>query len=195
MGFLMSSSTFAMAMGEKTLTGNNRLALMAFGDCHGACGPATVAEWCNCSEAEALAVLLELERRGFLRFGIPERYCGSWHSFDYPGWYQPEMVEWLVEREIDSAASRQEGAPAFSSTKHAYIPKHLREQIYDRDGHRCIYCGSQHILTIDHQLPRVRGGDNDPDNLATVCRTCNVRKGTRTHGEFVEWLSEQEAAQ
>ena len=53
-----------------------------------------------------------------------------------------------------------------------------RKSIFTRDGYRCAYCGATHLpLTLDHVIPRVRGGSNDWDNLVCCCTVCNNRKG------------------
>jgi 5-methylcytosine-specific restriction endonuclease McrA len=61
-----------------------------------------------------------------------------------------------------------------------------RKNILLRDHNTCQYCG--HIfppqeLTLDHVLPRARGGDSNWDNLVACCRRCNNRKGNRTPDE------------
>ena len=61
-----------------------------------------------------------------------------------------------------------------------------RLRIYMRDKFRCQYCGEKNgvaELTLDHILPRSRGGDNSPVNVVTACITCNNRKGNRTPEE------------
>ncbi len=52
-----------------------------------------------------------------------------------------------------------------------------RRAILARDGFRCQYCGSTHHLTIDHVVPRSRGGADSWENVVTSCAACNVRKG------------------
>jgi 5-methylcytosine-specific restriction endonuclease McrA len=52
-----------------------------------------------------------------------------------------------------------------------------RHAILARDGFRCQYCGSTRHLTIDHIIPRSRGGASSWDNVVTSCAPCNVRKG------------------
>ena len=61
-----------------------------------------------------------------------------------------------------------------------------RLRIYMRDKFRCQYCGVKKNvdgLTLDHILPRSRGGDNSPVNVVTACVACNNRKGNRTPDE------------
>jgi 5-methylcytosine-specific restriction endonuclease McrA len=61
-----------------------------------------------------------------------------------------------------------------------------RMRIYMRDKYRCQYCGEKKgvpELTLDHILPRSRGGDNSPVNIVTACVPCNNRKSNRTPAE------------
>ena len=61
-----------------------------------------------------------------------------------------------------------------------------RLRIYMRDKFRCQYCGEKKAvgdLTLDHIMPRSRGGDNSPVNIVTACVPCNNRKGDRTPAE------------
>ena len=66
-----------------------------------------------------------------------------------------------------------------------YKPLSLtRRNLFQRDGHRCQYCGySGERLSIDHILPRSRGGSDSWENVTTACLPCNVRKGNRTPRE------------
>lgn len=59
-----------------------------------------------------------------------------------------------------------------------------RANVFRRDNYRCQYCMTQGgMLTIDHVLPRSRGGDSSWNNLVTACAGCNGRKGNRTPDE------------
>src|SRR5262249_49371417 len=61
-----------------------------------------------------------------------------------------------------------------------------RLRIYMRDNFRCQYCGEKKgvaELTLDHIIPRSRGGDNSPVNIVTACLACNNRKANRTPAE------------
>lgn len=56
-----------------------------------------------------------------------------------------------------------------------------RKNIIRRDGHRCQYCGSSSApLTVDHIIPRARGGRDSWDNLVTACLPCNNKKSDKT---------------
>ncbi len=59
-----------------------------------------------------------------------------------------------------------------------------RRNLLYRDGHTCQYCGySGEDLTLDHVLPRSRGGGDTWENMVTACVRCNVKKGNRTPQE------------
>ena len=58
-----------------------------------------------------------------------------------------------------------------------------RTRIYKRDSHECVYCGSKKDLTLDHVLPKSRGGGNEWTNLVTSCFKCNLKKGNKTPDE------------
>jgi len=55
-----------------------------------------------------------------------------------------------------------------------------RSRLFKRDNHQCGYCGSKKNLTIDHILPKSKGGGNTWTNLVTCCSPCNRTKGDRT---------------
>lgn len=70
-----------------------------------------------------------------------------------------------------------------------------RRAVLERDGWRCIYCGvhpgqrkngrflSKNDFTIDHLIPKSRGGANTWGNTACACGPCNNRKANRTPHE------------
>jgi 5-methylcytosine-specific restriction endonuclease McrA len=59
-----------------------------------------------------------------------------------------------------------------------------RRNILNRDNHACQYCGHKgDELTLDHIIPRSRGGGDSWENLITACMRCNVKKGSRTPKE------------
>ncbi len=56
-----------------------------------------------------------------------------------------------------------------------------KREILRRDEYRCQYCGREAAnLTIDHVVPRHRGGEHRWENLVAACPQCNRRKGGRT---------------
>ncbi|MEZ4865272.1 MAG: HNH endonuclease [Caldilineaceae bacterium] len=83
--------------------------------------------------------------------------------------------------------------------RYARVPKRgvrwSRRSVFQRDGYRCIYCGihagdrqggeviTKRDFTLDHILPKSRGGRNTWGNTACACPKCNQRKGNRTPHE------------
>ena len=53
-----------------------------------------------------------------------------------------------------------------------------RRGVLARDAHQCQYCGAR-AETIDHVVPRSRGGTHTWENVVAACRPCNLRKGDR----------------
>ncbi|MBX7245008.1 MAG: HNH endonuclease [Candidatus Sumerlaeaceae bacterium] len=65
--------------------------------------------------------------------------------------------------------------------------KFSRRNIYTRDNYTCQYCGvipPKDELTIDHVIPRSRGGKSTWDNVVLACMRCNMKKGDRMPGEI-----------
>lgn len=70
-----------------------------------------------------------------------------------------------------------------------WIRDEKRLALYLRDGLRCVYCGATleggACLSLDHLLPRSKGGSNDATNLVTACKMCNSIRGDRP---LAQWL-------
>ena len=69
-----------------------------------------------------------------------------------------------------------------------YVPyrKHMpltRQNVYRRDGGKCVYCSGTKNLTLDHVIPKSRGGQNTWTNLVTCCMKCNNKKDNKTPKE------------
>ena len=72
------------------------------------------------------------------------------------------------------------------------VAKLTRRELFMRDNYTCQYCGKQsRELTIDHVVPRHRGGAHRWENLVSACKACNHRKGGRLpHEARMPLLSE-----
>ena len=57
--------------------------------------------------------------------------------------------------------------------------KITRRAVFARDNWTCQYCGSRSNLTVDHVIPRSKGGGSTWENIVTCCAPCNRRKGDR----------------
>lgn len=63
--------------------------------------------------------------------------------------------------------------------RHWKVPPVSRREVLRRDNHTCQYCGSTRHLTLDHVIPRSKGGGHTWDNVVTACERCNTSKGSR----------------
>lgn len=67
-----------------------------------------------------------------------------------------------------------------------------RRNILERDRHSCQYCTYKgDLLTLDHIIPKSRGGKDTWENLVAACVRCNIKKGSRTPKEAQMPLSRQ----
>lgn len=75
---------------------------------------------------------------------------------------------------------------AYVRLPHGMAVPMTRRTVLARDNYQCQYCGctpGKSNLTLDHVLPRSRGGQNTWENIVAACRRCNQRKGCRTPDE------------
>jgi 5-methylcytosine-specific restriction endonuclease McrA len=61
----------------------------------------------------------------------------------------------------------------------ARVSEELRNKIYERDGYKCVLCGSNENLCLDHKTPFIFGGHTNESNLQTLCKSCNSKKGSK----------------
>jgi hypothetical protein len=57
------------------------------------------------------------------------------------------------------------------------VPRELRLAVFERDGGRCVHCGSNFDLQYDHVIPVAMGGATTYENLEILCAPCNRAKG------------------
>ena len=98
-----------------------------------------------------------------------------------------ELIEKL-ERPLRSAESSFPWPHVIRLLQYVRVPKAVQRKIsrralFARDEWRCQYCGSSGKLTLDHVVPRSRGGASVWENVVTSCAPCNLRKGNRPLGE------------
>lgn len=93
---------------------------------------------------------------------------GLWDSVD-GGWIFAD-----VDFEQHYRISRRHREPIDAS---------LRLAVLERDGNKCVQCGTVDDLCMDHIWPWSRGGLDTYENLQTLCRSCNSRKGARINGD------------
>ena len=90
------------------------------------------------------------------------------------------------ERELHSESMTMPRPIVIRLTAYVRIPrdahrrKITRRAVFARDRWTCQYCGGvRGTLTIDHVVPRSRGGTSEWENIVACCAPCNRRKGDR----------------
>lgn len=87
-----------------------------------------------------------------------------------------EALQWLVSQILEHAWIFWDGPTPMPRDP---VSRAVRIAVFERDGYRCKMCDDWHELVIDHVIPVAAGGPSTEDNLQTLCRPCNARKGMR----------------
>lgn len=98
-----------------------------------------------------------------------------WKWGDGDGGYVYEKLRTMADEE--GLRTLAERIPA--QYKKAVISRYLAREVMERDAYRCVQCGTHFNLTCDHIVPESKGGETTFDNLQTMCRSCNSKKGAR----------------
>ena len=99
-----------------------------------------------------------------------------------------EVIERL-DQPLTSATSTFPWPHVIRLVTYVRVPRAVQRKIsrralFARDGWRCVYCGTAGSrLTLDHVVPRSRGGDSVWENVVTSCAPCNHKKGNRLLAE------------
>lgn len=109
-----------------------------------------------------------------------------WGDDDF-GYIRQLFDEALAQHKSSKPTSRDLAMFVSSSNPtRAALSKSVKMQVLKDDGFKCVSCKSEHDLCVDHKHPVSRGGNNNRDNLQTLCRSCNSKKGTKTMAEWLE---------
>ena len=83
-----------------------------------------------------------------------------------------------AQRRLERAhAALAQAGPAATPARREPIPRAVRLAVFERDGGRCVQCGSSFELQFDHVIPFSLGGAATAENLQVLCAGCNRRKG------------------
>lgn len=98
-----------------------------------------------------------------------------------------ELVESFPDRFVRAPSKRFPWPSVVRLKRYVQVPYKKvmlsRQNVFRRDKYRCQYCGDKRDLTLDHVLPKSRGGRDTWKNLVTACNPCNNYKGDRTPKE------------
>ncbi len=115
---------------------------------------------------------------------------GRYVSYDFESWrevselqrqFEPEEHDWVRTVRFSIAVPRIIRLLVYDRLPQTVV-KLNRRNIYARDRNRCQYCGKRFPtseLSLDHVVPRSRGGETTWVNVVCCCLKCNVRKGGR----------------
>jgi hypothetical protein len=108
---------------------------------------------------------MSLARRDELEAWEREHIDGVIGTWDWPGW-------------VEILGRPRPLPPAPHPKLHKdRVPQVLRTAVMERDLYRCRQCGTHLDLTVDHVHPESLGGETVLENLQTLCRSCNSKKG------------------
>lgn len=119
---------------------------------------------------------------------------GGYYMYDFDSWrelselrsqYERTEHEWVRCVQFDLAVPRIVRLIAYDHLPRREV-KFTRRNIYARDASRCQYCGKRYAtseLSLDHVVPKSRGGTGTWTNIVCCCVKCNSRKGGRTPAE------------
>ena len=115
---------------------------------------------------------------------------GHYNSYDFDSWvevsqardrWEGDGTEWVQAVSFDIMVPRVIRLLFYDRLPEARV-KFNRRNIFARDENRCQYCGKRYPtseLSLDHVIPRSRGGRTNWDNIVCSCTKCNARKGGR----------------
>jgi 5-methylcytosine-specific restriction endonuclease McrA len=117
-------------------------------------------------------------------------------AYDFSDWIERSILKIELEEHhsdeewIQSVNFQVQVPRIIRLVSYDRFPRHVvkfnRRNIFLRDEHLCQYCGQrfgQSHLSLDHVVPRSRGGEMTWENIVSACLKCNVRKGGRTPQE------------
>lgn len=96
-----------------------------------------------------------------------------------------EVIEALVERKLRAERSSFPYPLVIRLVTYVPVPRFFnlplsRRSLLSRDNYTCQYCGTtEHPLTIDHVIPKSRGGKTEWTNVVAACVSCNRKKGNK----------------
>lgn len=118
---------------------------------------------------------------------------GAWIAYDFDSWRELSELRAAIgeyrpsEEWIRSVSFEIQVPRVIRLLQYDRVPrnpvKFTRRNIFLRDEYRCQYCERKFgpgSLSLDHVVPRSRGGGTTWENIVTACLRCNVRKGGRT---------------
>ena len=98
-----------------------------------------------------------------------------------------ELLESDSKNELHSVSQSYPKPTVIKINRYILVPYRgvvlTRYNLFKRDNNECQYCGTKNDLTLDHLVPRSKGGKTSWKNLVTACKQCNAKKGDQSPEE------------
>ena len=88
-----------------------------------------------------------------------------------------KIIEYF-NNELQKRLLREINQPRLDACKFT-SRKDVKDYIYLKYGKKCLCCGSEKNISLDHIVPIKKGGKNTLDNLQPLCKSCNSKKGVK----------------
>lgn len=124
-------------------------------------------EWCGDDERK-------LENHALFYLALAMSFVKGLDGDKHPADKLAQMVFDIKRSDVEAARMLLGGV-----YKKEPISRELRFEVWDRDNFTCQHCGTRRDLSVDHIYPESKGGPTLLDNLQTLCRPCNSRKGSK----------------
>ncbi len=134
-----------------------------------------------CLLVKEIAEIVSVEDEQFLAYDF-ESWC---ELSQLRARYEHDSHEWIKCVRFELAVPRIIRLLFYDRLPRTHV-KFTRRNIYARDASRCQYCGKRYAtseLSLDHVVPKSRGGTGTWTNIVCCCVKCNSRKGGRTPAE------------
>lgn len=115
----------------------------------------------------------------------------------------PDMFESIIYASSDTQIKedgnlnwrKKHSDQTINKMKRKGIAPKVRWKVMQRDNFKCVKCGrgvnDVDCLQVDHILPVTKNGNNDEDNLQTLCWSCNVGKFNREESKLTDFMQKQ----
>ena len=146
-------------------------------------------------DKKSLAPLLEYETLLFFSWDIGKQYSHSLEDLskvkelidDKGYWLSASLFSKDEYEELltyyYTELSREKNELSYESRRkksnRAISSKPLRDRVFARDGYKCNHCHTTENLSVDHIVPVLSGGNDNIENLQTLCTPCNSSKGAK----------------